>query len=75
MGYANPIERMGYETFARAARDVGVDAVLTVDLPIEEIDFSSKIFTEVGLESILLVAPTSSEERIHRIASKAEGFI
>ena len=75
MGYANPIERMGYEKFARAASDVGVDAVLTVDLPVEEIDFSSKVFTEVGLESILLVAPTSSEERIHRIASKAEGFI
>ena len=75
MGYANPIERMGYEKFARTAYDAGVDAVLTVDLPIEEIDFSSKIFTRVGLESILLVAPTSSEERIHRITTKAEGFI
>ena len=75
MGYANPIERMGYEKFARAASDVGVDAVLTVDLPIEEIGFSSRIFSEFGLESILLVAPTSSKERVHRIASKAEGFI
>ena len=75
MGYANPIERMGYEKFARAASDVGVDAALTVDLPLEEIGFSSRVFTEFGLESILLVAPTSSEERVHRIASKAEGFI
>jgi len=75
MGYANPIERMSYEKFARAASDAGVDAVLTVDLPIEEIAFSSRIFAESGLESILLVSPTSSEERIHRIVSKAEGFI
>ena len=75
MGYANPIERMSYEKFARAASDAGVDAVLTVDLPIEEIAFSSRIFAEFGLESILLVSPTSSEERIHRIVSKAEGFI
>jgi len=75
MGYANPIERMSYEKFAMAASDAGVDAVLTVDLPIEEIGFSSRIFAEFGLESILLVAPTSSEERIPRIVSKAEGFI
>jgi len=75
MGYANPIERMSYEKFAMAASDAGVDAVLTVDLPIEEIVFSSRIFAEFGVESILLVAPTSSEERIPRIVSKAEGFI
>jgi len=36
MGYANPIEAMGYETFARRAQESGVDGVLTVDYPPEE---------------------------------------
>ena len=36
MGYANPIEHMGYETFAQAAKAAGVDGVLTVDIPPEE---------------------------------------
>jgi tryptophan synthase alpha chain len=75
MGYANPIERMGYEKFARAASDVGLDGVLTVDIPVEEIAVLCTIFAEVGLDSILLVAPTSSEERILRITSKANGFL
>jgi tryptophan synthase alpha chain len=36
MGYLNPIESMGYDTFVAGARDAGVDGVLTVDLPPEE---------------------------------------
>jgi tryptophan synthase alpha chain len=36
MGYGNPIEAMGWETFARRCEEVGVDGVLTVDFPPEE---------------------------------------
>ncbi len=75
MGYVNPIEKMGYETFARAASTVGLDAVLTVDLPLEEVNYSSNLFDQFGLDTILLVAPTSLDERVHKIASKAKGFL
>ncbi len=75
MGYVNPIEKMGYETFARAANVAGLDAVLTVDLPVEELNYSRDLFDQFELDTILLVSPTSPDERVHRIASKAKGFL
>lgn len=46
MGYLNPMEAMGYETFANAAADAGVDGVLTVDLPPEEADQVAPLFAD-----------------------------
>src|SRR5580692_2786566 len=57
MGYANPIERMGVETFAKAASEAGVDGVLVVDYPPEEShDFAAKL-GEFGIDPIFLLAP------------------
>lgn len=75
MGYLNPIEVMGYETFARAAADAGVDGVLTVDMPPEESEVFSAALIEQQLNPIFLTAPTSTDERIQHIADKARGFI
>jgi tryptophan synthase alpha chain len=75
MGYANPVEKMGYDTFAAAAADAGVDGLLTVDIPPEEVECVSAALKRVGMDNIFLVAPTTPAERIKRIASQASGFI
>ena len=75
MGYLNPIEVMGYETFADAAEAAGVDGVLTVDLPPEEgCDLVAKLKAK-QLDPIFLAAPTSSDERIRLMAKNGSGFL
>ncbi|MDZ7925564.1 MAG: tryptophan synthase subunit alpha [Marinagarivorans sp.] len=74
MGYANPIERMGYETFAQKAAVAGVDGVLTVDLPPEEsADFDVEL-KAAGIENIFLIAPTTATARIAHITAMASGL-
>ncbi len=75
MGYLNPIEVMGYEVFAEAAADAGVDGALTVDLPPEEGEEFVAAARKVDLDPIYLVAPNTDEARIDRIADAASGFI
>lgn len=75
MGYANPIEAVGYEKFAELAKAAGVDGVLTVDVPPEESTEFRTIMDENGIDTIYLVAPTTSPERMATIASFARGFI
>ncbi|MDG4554247.1 MAG: tryptophan synthase subunit alpha [Candidatus Competibacter sp.] len=75
MGYLNPIERMGHAAFAAAARDAGVDGVLTVDLPPEEAAEPIKLMNAAGIAPIFLVAPTSSVERIRHTAQLAQGYL
>ncbi len=75
MGYLNPIEAMGYQAFAEAAAEAGVDGVLTVDLPPEEADDLLAAIRPRGIDPIFLLAPTSSEERIRRICAAASGFV
>jgi tryptophan synthase alpha chain len=75
MGYLNPIETMGYARFAESAKAAGVDGVLTVDMPPEEADELVAALRGAQLDPIFLVAPTSSEDRIRRIAEVASGFI
>ena len=75
MGYANPIERMGYETFATLASEAGVDGALTVDLPPEEAELANATFKKYALDTIYLLAPTSSPERIAKVSRLASGFI
>jgi len=57
MGYNNPIERMGLETFAQRAAKAGVDGVLVVDLPPEEADETMQVLRRHGLDLIFLLAP------------------
>ncbi|MHB8741804.1 MAG: tryptophan synthase subunit alpha [Sulfuricaulis sp.] len=75
MGYLNPIEAMGYERFARDAAESGVDGVLTVDLPPEEAEGLQSAMRDQGLDTIYLLSPTSSLERIKLITQAASGFI
>jgi tryptophan synthase alpha chain len=75
MGYLNPIEVMGYETFARAAAAAGVDGLLTVDLPPEEAHDLVQALHAETLDPIFLLSPTSSGARMDRIGAVASGFI
>jgi len=75
MGYLNPVEVMGYKTFAEQANKAGVDGVILVDLPPEEAEEVMPLLRANGLDLIFLLAPTSREERIEKIAHLASGFI
>jgi tryptophan synthase alpha chain len=75
MGYANPVEHMGYASFADAASAAGVDALLTVDMPPEEVDEVNAQLRRVGMDNIFLIAPTTPAERISRIVAQASGFV
>lgn len=75
MGYLNPIEIMGYETFAREAAGAGVDGVLTVDLPPEEGEVAIPAFAANGLDPIFLIAPTTTAARMQKVCDAARGFV
>ncbi|MEZ2721394.1 tryptophan synthase subunit alpha [Paenalcaligenes hominis] len=75
MGYANPIEAMGQQTFAAAAGAAGVDGVLTVDYPPEESEDYIRYLSEHHIDPIFLLAPTSTEERMQCIADIARGYV
>lgn len=75
MGYANPVEHMGYEVFAQRAKAAGIDGLLTVDMPPEEAEEPSRIMKAHDIDCIFLLAPTSSDERIAKVASLATGYL
>ena len=75
MGYANPIERIGRSEFIGAASAAGVDGVLVVDYPPEECEDFAAQLRGAGIDPIFLVAPTTSDERIDRIAPIASGYL
>ena len=73
--YFNPILQMGLEKFAAAAAEAGADAVLVTDLIPEEATEYREIMRARGLDTIFLAAPTSTEERLVRIAESSSGFL
>ena len=75
MGYANPIEAMGAENFTTAAKDAGVDGVLTVDYPPEECAEFITALKAQDIDSIFLLSPTSEATRVDLIVKQATGFL
>ncbi len=75
MGYLNPIEVMGYDAFSDMAAGVGVDGVITVDLPPEEANGFVRRVQHRGIDPIFLLAPTSDRARIAQICVLASGFV
>ena len=75
MGYGNPIEAMGWETFAKRCAEAGVDGVLTVDFPPEESHEAFAHLDQHGIDPIFLLAPTSSDARVERVAKQARGYV
>ena len=75
MGYLNPIEAMGYEAFVEGAALAGIDGVLVVDLPPEEVEDFTKLLKARAMDSIFLLAPTTTLERAKTIAAAGSGYL
>lgn len=75
MGYMNPVERYGHAEFARDAAAAGVDGVLMVDCPPEEMGSLRECLREHAIQPICLVAPTTTERRMELIATQAGGYL
>lgn len=73
--YYNPILQMGLEKFGNAAATAGADGVLATDLTPEESEEYRRILTAHGLDTIFLGAPTSTDERLAKIAACSSGFL
>jgi tryptophan synthase alpha chain len=73
--YYNPILYRGIEQFLKQVASAGVRGLVVPDLPLEEADELIQAAAAWGIEVILLVAPTSSKERIEAISRQSQGFI
>ena len=73
--YYNPIFYRGVESFLKQIVAAGVKGLVVPDLPLEEAETLIKPAAQMGIEVILLVAPTSPKERIEAIATQSRGFI
>ncbi|MCC0177910.1 tryptophan synthase subunit alpha [Waterburya agarophytonicola K14] len=73
--YYNPIYYRGIESFLQQVKDAGVSGLVVPDLPLEEAEILLEPAQKMGIEVTLLVAPTSSPERIKAIATQSQGFI
>ncbi|MEX0963425.1 MAG: tryptophan synthase subunit alpha [Pseudohongiellaceae bacterium] len=75
MGYLNPIEIMGYKNFVETAGSAGVDGVLIVDLPPAEAGELHGMLRQQQIDTIFLVAPTTTERRIAGIVEHCSGYL
>jgi len=73
--YYNPVFQMGLEKFAAAASAAGADGVLITDLTPEESEDYRRIMTAHHLDTVFLGAPTSTDERLQKIAACSSGFL
>jgi tryptophan synthase alpha chain len=73
--YYNPILQMGLEKFASAAASAGADGILATDLTPEESEDYRRILAAHHLDTIFLGAPTSTDERLAKIAACSTGFL
>ena len=75
MGYYNPIFNSGLEEFCRLAEKAGIEGLIVPDMPPEEGLELEEYMRKYGLDSIYLLSPTSSPERISLVAERSTGFI
>ncbi len=75
MTYFNPVWQMGVERFAQKAAEAGVDGVIMTDMPPDEAGEWHTVARAHGLDTIFLIAPTSTPERMKLVASMSSGFV
>ena len=75
MGYYNPIFQYGLQHFAERAAEAGIDGVIVPDLPPEEAEPLTNALSDYAICPIFLLAPTSDDDRIHKVVSISRGFI
>lgn len=76
MGYFNQVMQYGVEAFMQACQDAGVDGLILPDMPLEVYEEAYKsYFEQYGLDSVFLITPQTTPERIHRVDQLSTGFI
>ncbi len=75
MTYYNLAHHMGLERFASETVNAGICGAIMADLPLEELDPWAEAASQVGLATVLLAAPTGSEQRLRAICERSEGFV
>jgi tryptophan synthase alpha chain len=75
MTYYNTVHRYGHERFARSLAAAGVAGAIVPDLPLEEVGPWAAAADDAGVETVLLAAPTASDERLARICARSRGFV
>ena len=75
MGYANPIEAMGTREFLQSANAAGIDGVIVVDYPPQECTEFAALARAQDIDPIFLLAPTSTDKRIHEVARAGSGYL
>jgi tryptophan synthase alpha chain len=75
MGYLNPLLAYGLERFAADGAEAGLDGVIPVDVPPEEGGPLKAALAAHDLDVIYMLAPTSTEARVARVAEVASGFV
>lgn len=75
MTYVNLVYRFGYERFAASMVASSVDAAILPDLPLEEAGEWCAAADAAGVETVMLAAPTASDERLARVVARARGFV
>jgi tryptophan synthase alpha chain len=75
MTYYNIAFHMGHRRFANALQTAGVAAAILPDLPLEEVGPWAESADFIGVETVMLAAPTAPDERLPRICARARGFV
>ena len=75
MTYYNTVHRAGHERFAAALASAGVAGAIVPDLPLEELGDWAHAADAAGVDTILLAAPTASDERLARICDRSRGWV
>jgi tryptophan synthase alpha chain len=75
MTYYNIVFRAGHKRMARSLARAGVAGAILPDLPVEEIEPWAAEADAAGVDTVLLVAPSSPPERVARICERARGFV
>ncbi|MBE0448445.1 MAG: tryptophan synthase subunit alpha [Actinobacteria bacterium] len=75
MTYYNTLYRYGLDKFASNAARCGLDGVISPDLPPEEADPWRQVAAKYGLATVMLAAPTSTDERLKKVADASQGFV
>jgi len=75
MTYCNLVFHAGCTRFAQALAEVGIDGAILPDLPLGEIDEWAAAADDAGVETVMLAAPNSTDERLRAIATRTRGFL
>jgi tryptophan synthase alpha chain len=75
MTYTNPVGHTGFRRFAAMLVDAGIAGAIVPDLPLDELDGWADAADAAGVETVLLAAPTTPDDRLRAICARSRGFV